>query len=94
MYLGDILKATFPLEEFEEKFDAQKLTAIMNYPDIYKEVYVQVAQWIYGRSAQLVAASLTGLIMLLEVIQQEYTKNLPGCRRQSFLEQEQKRQEL
>ena len=29
MYLGDILKATFPLEEFEEKFDAQKLTAIM-----------------------------------------------------------------
>ncbi len=25
MYLGDILKATFPLEEFEEKFDAQNL---------------------------------------------------------------------
>ena len=40
MYLGDILKTTFPLEEFEEKFDAQKLTSIMNYPDIYKEVYV------------------------------------------------------
>ena len=66
MYLGDILKATFPLEEFEDKFDAQKLTSIMNYPDIYKEVYVEVAQWIYGRSAQLVAASLTGLIMLLK----------------------------
>ena len=62
MYLGDILKATFPLEEFEEKFDAQKLTAIMNYPDIYKDVYVQVAQWIYTRSAQLVAAfKLQGL---------------------------------
>ena len=45
---GDILKATFPLEEFEGKFDAQKLTAIMNYPNIYKDVYVQVAQWIYG----------------------------------------------
>ena len=30
MYLGDILKATFPLEEFEEKFAAQKLTSIMN----------------------------------------------------------------
>ena len=28
MYLGDILKAAFPLEEFEEKFDARKLTAI------------------------------------------------------------------
>jgi len=69
--LGDILKATFPLEEFEEKFDAQKLTSIMNYPDIYKEVYVQVAQWIYGRSAQLVAASLTGLIMLLKSYNKE-----------------------
>ena len=45
----------------------------MNYPDIYKEVYVEVAQWIYSRSAQLVAASLTGLIMLLKS-QQEYTK--------------------
>lgn len=66
MYLGDILKSAFPLEEFEEKFDARKLTSIMNYPDIYKDTYVQVAQWIYGRSAQLVAASLAGLIMLLK----------------------------
>lgn len=71
MYLGDILKATFPLEEFEEKFDAQKLTAIMNYPDIYKEVYRQVAQWIYRRSAHLIAASLTGLIMLLKSYNKE-----------------------
>ena len=62
MYLGDILKATFPLDEFENKFDAQKLTAIMNYPDIHKDVYVDVAHWIYNRSAQLVAASLLGLI--------------------------------
>ena len=66
MYLGDILKAAFPLEEFEEKFDARKLTAIMNYPDIHKDIYVQVAHWIYNRSAQLVAASLTGLIELLK----------------------------
>ena len=66
MYLGDLLKATFPLEEFEEKFDAQKLTAMMNYPDIHKEVYVNVAHWIYNRSAHLVAASLTGLIILLK----------------------------
>ena len=64
MYLGDILKAAFPLEEFEEKFDARKLTAIMNYPDIHKDIYVQVAHWIYNRSAQLVAASLAGLIAL------------------------------
>ena len=67
MYLGDILKAAFPLEEFEEKFDARKLTAIMNYPDIHKDVYVQVAHWIYNRSAQLVAASLAGLIALLKL---------------------------
>ena len=66
MYLGDILKAAFPLDEFENIFDDQKLTAIMNYPDIYKDVYVQVAQWIYTRSAQLVAASITGLVMLLK----------------------------
>ena len=66
MYLGDILKAAFPLDEFEEKFDARKLTAIMNYPDIHKDIYVQVASWIYSRSAQLVAASLAGLIALLK----------------------------
>lgn len=66
MYLGDILKAAFPLEEFEEKFDARKLTAIMNYPDIHKDIYVQVAHWIYNRSVQLVAASLAGLIALLK----------------------------
>lgn len=66
MYLGDILKAAFPLDEFEEKFDARKLTAIMNYPDIHKDIYVQVARWIYSRSAQLVAASLSGLIALLK----------------------------
>ena len=74
MYLGDILKAAFPLDEFENKFDAQKLTAIMNYPDIYKDVYVQVAQWIYGRSAQLVAASLTGLVMLLKSYNKDMRK--------------------
>ena len=66
MYLGVILKAAFPLDEFEEKFDARKLTAIMNYPDIHKDIYVQVARWIYSRSAQLVAASLAGLIALLK----------------------------
>lgn len=65
MYLGEILKSAFPLDEFEEKFDARKLTTIMNYPDIHKDKYVEVAHWIYNRSAQLVAASLAGLIRLL-----------------------------
>ena len=74
MYLGDILKAAFPLDEFENKFDAQKLTAIMNYPDIHKDVYVDVAHWIYNRSAQLVAASLLGLIQLLRSYNKDIQK--------------------
>lgn len=74
MYLGNILKATFPLDEFEDKFDAQKLTAIMNYPDIHKDVYIDVAHWIYDRSAQLVAASLAGLIQLLRSYNKDIRK--------------------
>ncbi|MDH6344265.1 hexokinase [Parabacteroides sp. PFB2-12] len=65
MYLGEILKAVFPLEEFEKKFDAERLTSMISYPDIYKEDHVQVANWIYIRSAKLVAASLAGLINVL-----------------------------
>lgn len=74
MYLGDILKTTFPLDEFEEKFDAQKLTTIMNYPDIHKDIYVDVAHWIYNRSAHLVAASLAGLIMQLKSYDKDIRK--------------------
>jgi len=65
MYLGEIMKAVFPGDEFEERFDAQKLTNIMNYPDIHKEKYVDVAAWIYQRSAQLVAASIAGLVSVI-----------------------------
>lgn len=65
MYLGEILKAVFPCDEFEARFDAQKLTSIMNYPDIHKKKYVNVANWIYERSAKLVAASIVGLVMVL-----------------------------
>ena len=65
MYLGEIFKSVFPYDEVEEKFDAQKLPGIMNHPDMYKKKYVQVARWIYTRSAQLVAASLAGLILVL-----------------------------
>jgi hexokinase len=65
MYLGEILKAAFPFDEFEKKFDAQRLTTIMGYPDIHKEEHVQVARWIYERSAKLVAASLAGLTLVL-----------------------------
>ncbi len=65
MYLGEIMKAAFPDAEFEDNFDARKLTYMLSYPDIYKEEYVRVATWIYERSAHLVAASLAGLIMVM-----------------------------
>ncbi len=65
MYLGEIMKYVFSTTEFEDKFDAQKLTHILNYSDMYKEKYVSTARQIYKRSAQLVAASLAGLILTL-----------------------------
>ncbi|MDR0769150.1 MAG: hexokinase [Dysgonamonadaceae bacterium] len=65
MYLGRLLEFTFSCEELEANFDAEKLTRIMSYPDMYKEKYVQAAFEVYKRSAKLVAASLTGLILTL-----------------------------
>ncbi|MDR0982749.1 MAG: hexokinase [Culturomica sp.] len=66
MYLGEILKAAFNLEESEERFDAQKITTMLSYPDIYKDEYVKTAGQIYRRSAQLVAASIAGLLSVLK----------------------------
>ena len=66
MYLGEELKAAFPFDEFEDKFDAQKLTTIMSYPDIHRERHVNVARWIYERSAKIVAASIAGLVLVLK----------------------------
>ncbi|MCL2073396.1 MAG: hypothetical protein FWH18_05735 [Marinilabiliaceae bacterium] len=65
MYLGEVLKSLFPCDLFEDKFDAQKLTQIINYPDIYKDKYHRNALNIYCRSADLVAASIAGLILVL-----------------------------
>jgi hexokinase len=65
MYLGDILRAVFPDTAFEEKFDAESINNMINYPDIYRDDYVAVARAIYERSARLVAASLAGLILVL-----------------------------
>ncbi|MDR0758223.1 MAG: hexokinase [Tannerella sp.] len=63
MYLGRIIEYLFSCDEFEDKFDAEKLTRIMSYPDMYKDKYVQAAHQVYERSAKLVAASLAGLIV-------------------------------
>lgn len=64
-YLGCLLEYVFSCDEFEENFDAEKLTRIMSYPDMYKEEYVSWAHIIYQRSAKLVASSLVGLILEL-----------------------------
>jgi len=63
MYLGRIIEYLFSCDEFESKFDAEKLTRIMSYPDMYKDKYVLAAHQVYERSAKLVAASLAGLIV-------------------------------
>jgi hexokinase len=38
---------------------------MLNNPECYPENQVKVARWIYDRSAQLVAASLAGLVQVL-----------------------------
>ena len=65
MYLGRLLEFIFSCEELEANFDAEKLTRIMSYPDMYKDKYVKAAFEVYERSAKLVAASLAGLILKL-----------------------------
>jgi hexokinase len=64
-YIGAIFRNTFPHIAIESKFDGEKLTNLMNYPAIYKEEYIAAARDIYTRSAQLVAASLAGLTLVL-----------------------------
>ncbi|MDR0835383.1 MAG: hexokinase [Tannerella sp.] len=63
MYLGRLLEFIFSTDELEKNFDAEKLTRIMSYPDMYKDKYVEVSHQVYERSAKLVAASLAGLIL-------------------------------
>ena len=65
MYLGEIFKAVFPSDSQDEGFNARNLNEIVNNPSLYKKEYVDVANWIFARSAQLVAASLAGLILEL-----------------------------
>jgi len=62
LYLGRILEYVFSCDEFEDGFDASRITHMMSYPDMYKDDYVAMATVIYQRSAKLVAASLAGLV--------------------------------
>jgi hexokinase len=64
-YIGSVFRNAFSDIEIEPKFDGEKISNIINYPSIYKDEYVSAARGIYTRSAQLVAASLAGLTLVL-----------------------------
>jgi len=62
-YVGAIFSNYFFEMEIDPEFDGESLTKMMSYPGIYKDKCVTIARRIYVRSAQLVAASLTGLTL-------------------------------
>ncbi len=65
MYLGQVFREMFLRDGFDKNFDAKGLTDIINHPNKYRKRHVKAARRIYKRSANLVAASLAGLIDLL-----------------------------
>lgn len=65
MYLGRVFRAAFPNDQLDVELDAADLSLMMNNPESYKPEYSEVAFQIYERSAKLVAASITGLILNL-----------------------------
>lgn len=64
-YLGEIFKIVFCDEKIKYDFDGEDLSKVMDNPDKNKKEHVDVANWIYTRSAKLVAASLAGLAQVL-----------------------------
>ena len=48
----------------------------MNYPDIHKDVYVDVAHWIYNRSSIISRRIATGLIQLLRSYNKDIQKSV------------------
>jgi hexokinase len=64
-YLGEIFKTVFCETKIKYDFDGGDLAKMMNNPKNNPEEQVNVANWIYERSAKLVAASLLGLVQVL-----------------------------
>jgi len=64
-YLGEIFKTVFLDKKIKYDFDGGDLANLINNPVGKPEDQVNVAQWIYDRSAKLVAASLAGLAQVL-----------------------------
>ncbi len=64
-YLGQIFRMTFLHEKIKSSFDGGDLSHIVNHPSEHKPEHVAVANWIFGRSAMLAAASLAGISQVL-----------------------------
>jgi hexokinase len=74
-YIGEIFKTVFCGHKIKHDFDGGDLSDIVNNPQAYPEDYVNAAEWLFTRSAKLVAASLAGLIQVL-LIQDKTIKNV------------------
>ena len=66
-YLGEIFKTFFYNKKIKYDFDGSDLAQMINEPTGKPEGQVIAAQWIYDRSAKLVAASLAGLAQVIVV---------------------------
>lgn len=64
-YLGELFKTVFMNELIKSDFDGGDLSKIINNPDTNKHDHVAIANWIYKRSAKMVAASLAGFAQVL-----------------------------
>ena len=64
-YLGEIFKTVFIEQKIKYNFDGEALSDVLNNPQGKPEDHVNVANWLFTRSANLVAASLAGLIQVM-----------------------------
>lgn len=61
-YIGRVFRTVFMHEKIKYNFDGGDLACMLNSPEKHPDQHVEVAQWIYDRSAKLVASSLAGLV--------------------------------
>lgn len=74
-YLGQLFKVAFMNEKIKSDFDGGDLSYIINNPELNKAEHVAMSNWIYSRSAKMVAASLLGLTQVL-INQDQSIKNI------------------
>lgn len=64
-YLADMHQTIFNTSLFDADFNGGDMAKMINDPEGYDEEQVKVAKWIFDRSAQLVAATIAGLVQVL-----------------------------